>query len=174
MTIFYPDVANSEEWRSVVGYEGRYEVSDQGRVRSLPNTQRLTILILTPTYIKNGGYPVVNLTGGDGKQKVHRIHIMVLEAFVSLRPYPKANGRHLNDIPTDCRLANLEWGSSSDNKYDAVRNGKHVNAAKTQCKWGHEFNSYNTIYLKRGGRDCRECKNRRNRELDHRKRGVAA
>lgn len=172
MVLFYPDL--SEDWKAVIGYEGRYEVSDQGRVRSLPNYCHSTALVLAPAFAKTGGYPVVNLTGSQGKQRVHKVHILVLEAFVGPRPYPKANGRHLNDLVADCRLTNLEWGSSSDNKYDAVRNGRHINAAKTECKWGHEFTPENTICTARGHRACRECKNRRNRELDHRKRGVAA
>lgn len=67
----------NENWRAVVGYEGLYEVSDQGRVRSL-KFGKTRIL----KYGKAGaGYLVVNLCK-DGKHKLMYVHRLVAEAFI--------------------------------------------------------------------------------------------
>ena len=71
----------NEEWRDVVGYEGLYQVSDQGRVKSLERKGRRKERILKPGMDKDG-YLLVNLWVG-GKQKNHKVHI--LTAFLILR-----------------------------------------------------------------------------------------
>ena len=158
----------TEEWRPVVGYEGLYEISTQGNVRSLDHVQigadgvsRNWVGGVMSVKPGRNGYPRVNLTR-DGKQRLHNVHIMMLEAFVGPRPEPHWHGRHLNDVKTDNLIGNLAWGSPSDNNHDRVRNGKHPNANKTHCKRGHEFNSLNTRYHKRG-RTCRICESNRER-----------
>jgi len=154
---------DEEEWRPVKGYEGRYEVSSVGRVKSLariavaPNASGYRniperILSLTPA---GKGHRAVNLAleGVITRTLVHR---MVAEAFI-----PNPDGlpfvRHLNDVPNDNRVENLAWGTPSDNGYDAVRNGKNKNATKTHCPKGHEYNAENTYYNDNGWRSCRTC-----------------
>lgn len=161
--------ATHEEWRPIVGYEGLYEVSDLGRVKSLARKvlrQRegrrdhfITIpeRILRAVPMKRGGYPCVQLS----KRNVeihHRVHQLVLETFVGPKPRLDSEVRHLNDIPTDNRLVNLTWGTKSENMRDAVRNGGHANASKTHCKRGHEFTPENTAPNSGGGRRCRACR----------------
>ncbi len=122
-------------WKPVVGFEGIYEVSDTGLVRSLdrvityhlPCRSGETKVVgrfkrgreLKPTP-KDSGHLLVSLGRGTTP---HSVHSLVLEAFVGPRP-EGMNGLHRNDDPADNRLENLYWGTQSQNVSDAIRNGK--------------------------------------------------
>lgn len=95
-----------ENWKDIAGYEGRYQVSDMGRVRN--KTGR----ILSPA--KNSrGYQRVLLCK-DGKKKNHSVHRLVALAFVPIgREGLEVN--HINGIKTDNRAENLEWVTRSEN-----------------------------------------------------------
>lgn len=161
----------SENWRSVAGLEGLYEVSDLGSVRSLdrivryPDGRRSYLKpgrILRTSFNKDDGYFHVALYR-DGKCCYRGlVHVLVLETFVGPRP-PGLEARHLNGHGADNRLTNLAWGTSSENTHDLVRHGRHNNARKTHCKHGHEFTAANTYQHSRGGRQCRECHRRAGR-----------
>ena len=148
----------SENWRAVLGYEGTYEVSDLGRVRSLPRidaqggSRRLRYF--NPSRMDSWGHLGVKLRR-DGVTKSVYVHRLVLEAFVGPRPDGMV-ACHWNDIPDDNRLSNLRWGSKSDNGFDRVRNGRDPNANKSHCLRGHPFSPENTI-LRDSRRHCREC-----------------
>lgn len=112
-----------ERWKEIPGYPG-YEVSDQGNFRSyskssgqgnerrkFPRSRKATIY---------RGYRYIRLTS---RSKTMKASYFVLLAFVGQKP----NGmviRHLNDIKHDDRLANLKYGTHSENNFDAVRNGR--------------------------------------------------
>lgn len=112
-----------ERWLPVIGFEGIYEVSDQGRVRSLDRTvphghtgtRRAAGKYLSPV-IDSGGYPFVHL--GRRPQRRVRIHVLVLETFVGPRP-AGLYGLHGDDNKTNGRLSNLRWGTQSENISDA-------------------------------------------------------
>ena len=57
-------------------------------------------------------------------RKYFKVSHLVLFAFVGPKPFPEAQGRHLNDIKSDNSLENLEWGTQSQNMQDLKRNGK--------------------------------------------------
>ena len=147
------------EWRPVLGFEGHYEVSSDGRVRSLARvilksngaTQTIPERTLLAGCRDKNGYPTINL----GRKRT-RVHVVVLEAFVGPRP-PGAHGCHRDDDKENNTVANLYWGSRSDNMIDLVRNGNHHHANKTTCPGGHIYDEQNTIRY-RGRRYCRECK----------------
>jgi hypothetical protein len=115
-----------ELWAPVPGYEGSYEVSNLGGVRSL---SRITVNGGGAVRVVNGqplspfpdrdGYLQVNLS-----RRTHKVHRLVLQAFVGPCP-PGMECLHDNDVKTDNHLENLSWGTSSANKFDAVRNGRH-------------------------------------------------
>jgi hypothetical protein len=162
----------TENWRPVVGYEGRYEVSDQGRVKSLarlviksdgrhqPRTERILKQART-----RGGHMAVCLSNNG--QRVRLVHHLVLEAFVGPRPLGM-ECCHSNDTGHDNRLENLRWDTRHNNLLDQVRNGRHHSARKTHCKSGHKFSPENTRIRRCGARTCRQC------EIDRHARKKAA
>ena len=163
---------------SVPGWEGKYEVSDHGRVRSKarlvasrwPSYQRPvreSILMACPN---SWGYPQVRLCDAD-VTRVARVHRLVLEAFIG--PCPAGmEACHEDDDPTNNTLANLRWDTPSENQFDRVRRGTHHNAAKDECLRGHPFDSINTYIGPDGKRQCRACRSIR-RDLRNRKKETA-
>ena len=148
-----------EIWKPVVGYEGTYEVSNRGRVRSIDriNYRGVKLKGVELTQFRTPhGYVRVGLCK-FGKTRTTLVHPLVLEAFVGPRP-EGSDCRHLNDKPDDNRVENLAWGSRSQNQYDSVRNGSHINARKVRCIRGHEFAGGN-LYIapKTGKRQCKRC-----------------
>lgn len=117
----------SEEWRAVPGYEGFYEVSDQGRVRSLSRAWKSRYAVtmfpgrILAQAIKRNGYPVVSLSKNNSA-KQFLVHRLVLIAFVGPQP-TDMEACHENGIRTDARAANLRWDSRSANHQDKHRHG---------------------------------------------------
>lgn len=150
----------SERWRPIPGFEGSYEASDLGRVRSLDRW--VNGVHIPGVYMK--GYPDSNgriqvTLRKNGKAYHRRVHILVLEAFVGPPP-PGMVGCHWDDDRSNNRLPNLRWATRTDNNDDCVRNGHHFNASKTHCKHGHPFDKNTRVYTKKNGRRvrvCREC-----------------
>ena len=102
-----------EEWRDIRGYEGLYQVSNLGRVKSLKDRYgNYREKILTPG--NNRGYLQVNLYK-DGKRKTYRVHKLVAEVFIdNSNDYKEIN--HKDEDKTNNRVENLEW---CDRKYNA-------------------------------------------------------
>lgn len=106
-----------EQWRDVVGFEGSYQVSSIGRVRSLTRTiedrngmVRLRVgQVLRPAPSKSGHLSVVL-----GRGNTRQVHTLVLQAFRGLSKDGE-EGLHINHIPSDNRLKNLKWGTRSEN-----------------------------------------------------------
>lgn len=116
-----------EQWRPVVGYERAYEVSDQGRVRSVDRLVRANsgwrntgVRYFTPSSSgKNKKYKRVLLRNPDKQRPVHQL---VLEAFVGPRP-ENCEVRHLDGDPSNNRLDNLAWGTKAENQADKIKHG---------------------------------------------------
>lgn len=157
-----PSQIRETKWRPVVGYEGCYEVSDDGRVVSLHGKTRPAGHLMALTPMKSGGYPSVGLCVG-GVRKQHKVHHLVADAFIGRRPEGLIV-RHLNGDPTDNRVENLRYGTLSENTRDSLAHGTQANARKTHCIHGHEFTEENTMWVDRKsgrspglGRICRSC-----------------
>ena len=112
-----------EEWRPVGGFEGQYEVSSLGRVKSLPKVvSRGRGPFVTKERIIGGrsrcaGYPIVHIGA-----KCRYIHALVLEAFVGPRP-SDFEACHNNGDRTDNRAENLRWDTPSANQNDRAKHG---------------------------------------------------
>lgn len=123
----------TESWRPVSGYEGLYEVSDRGNVRSLdrvvPNGQSKISLkgkMLRPG-IRNGKYKVVALSK-NGRPRMFDVHVLVLTEFCG--PRPKVDGqrveaRHLDGDSTNNCISNLAWGTAKENSEDKIRHKRN-------------------------------------------------
>lgn len=160
---------STEEWRPVVGYEGAYEVSSIGRVRSLDRE----ILGRWGPHIRRGHFLRPH-TDKDGYQRVRPslhgearaapVHRLVLLAFVG--PQPEGHvALHRDGNPSNNVVSNLTWGTYSDNAFDAVSHGTHRQTRKTHCPHNHPYTPENTIistnWNGRPGRKCRTCKRKR-------------
>lgn len=97
-----------EEWRSVIDYEGLYEVSSCGQIKSLRKGA-----LLTPHKIN--GYYVVRLCK-NGKMKNHKVHRLVAIAFIP-NPENKAFVDHIDTNRSNNRVENLRWVTRQEN-YD--------------------------------------------------------
>lgn len=149
-----------ERWLPVIGYEGSYEVSDFGRVRSLDRINSrghsLTGRVLSPCP-NTSGHLQVPISAGC-IQRLFQVHRLVLTAFVG--PCPAGmEGCHWNGDPTDNRAANLRWDTQSANTLDSIRHGTHPQAGKTHCLQGHSYSGENLYIRPKGdGRGCKECR----------------
>lgn len=154
-----------ERWQPVLGYEGCYEVSDHGRVRSLDRWTRCGPgdhgrklqkgRILTPTISKRDGRRRVTLSV-DNQKKLRVIAPMVLEAFAGPRPSPDIDGCHSDGNPANDVLSNLRWDTRRGNYDDSLRHGTNFRANQTHCKRGHELVAPN-LAERQQGRSCRAC-----------------
>jgi hypothetical protein len=156
----------TEQWRAIPGYEGYYEASSIGRVRSVARSVaavrggKTVIWNLKSKNIRPRsklGYSQVTLSVA-AVHRHFRVHRLVLESFVG--PCPDGmEALHANDIRDDNRLENLRWGTRTENLHDMVRNGNHHGAKKTNCKRGHPFVGENVKPQSSSGqgRACREC-----------------
>jgi len=111
-----------EIWKLVPGYNGGYEVSNQGRVRSFKRSTQGRIL-------RPGRMPSGHLSVALGRGNSQCVHKLVLLTFNGPAP-DKYECRHLNGNPADNRLANLCWGTRSENILDAVGHGTWMTPAR--------------------------------------------
>lgn len=131
--VFSPEELAAEEWRGVVGWEGAYQVSDLGRVRSLDRYDKRGVWrkgrILKPGVNVKSGYFYVNLCGID-RPPSQNVHDLVLRAFVGSPPegYECCHG---DGVRQNNRLKNLRWGTHHDNVQDAIRHGTMGISAET-------------------------------------------
>jgi hypothetical protein len=153
-----------ERWLPLPGYEGFYEVSDLGRVRShrrRGSSGRLKRFYMDP----KDGYACLVLYARNEPGRRARVHVLVAQAFLGPRP----DGYfvcHRDGDPANNRLENLYYGTPSDNVRDTMRHGRHWQVQKTHCPRGHPYSPENTrIWGPTGNhRKCRACERVRREE----------
>lgn len=133
-----------EIWKDIPGFEGQYQVSNLGRVKSLARYARLKHWsgtesmrkvherILRPGKSKSGH---VSVAIGKGNSRL--VHQLVLEAFVGECP-ENHEVLHLNHVPNDNRLENLKYGTRSENMkmdYEVGTRKVHPNFNR----WGYRY-----------------------------------
>lgn len=124
-----------EHWRNIKGYEGLYQVSDLGRVRSFnPHNgnrgglekrydlpRRRNIPMITNIFWSDKGYGFSTLYY-KGVARKYPIHRLVAQAFIG-NPEGKPQINHKNGIKSDNSSKNLEWCTASENMKHAYRTG---------------------------------------------------
>lgn len=121
-----------EIWKSVDGFEGRYEVSDRGRVRSLGQEvacgfggkgQRK----VKGRVLKEGRSTSGHCSVAVGKGNTKMVHILVCEAFHGPKPSSLHEVLHLDHNPAHNHKNNLRWGTRSENLRHDYQNGSREN-----------------------------------------------
>lgn len=117
-----------EVWKDAVGYEGLYQVSNLGSVRSLDKwieRNKGSYIkkgkLMTPQLEKNGYY-VVRLWDKNGKRTTLGIHRLVAMTFIS-NPENKPEVNHKDLDKSNNTVNNLEWSTRSENMKHATKNG---------------------------------------------------
>lgn len=109
-----------ETWKDVIGYEGIYQVSDLGNLRSLNYKRTGKIQLLKPARDNKGYLRTAFMK--DGNLKTIKVHRIVAQTFLGIsKDYPQVN--HINGIKHDNRLENLEWCNNSQNQIHAINLG---------------------------------------------------
>lgn len=110
-----------EKWVDVKGYEGMYQVSNEGNIRSIKNEPK----IMRP-HLDTKGYHRQSFYK-DGKSTTIKYHRLVAQHFIP-NPENKPQVNHINGIKTDNRVENLEWMTNDENmhhsKINKLRIGK--------------------------------------------------
>jgi hypothetical protein len=125
-----------EQWKDIAGFEGRYQVSDLGRVKSLAHPQRyvlrngqehyrMTREKIIAQQNNNSGYPLVHLHL-DNKRTAVTVHTLVAEAFVE--PLEGETVNHIDGVKTNNAASNLEWATYTENHNHAVETGLNKQA----------------------------------------------
>lgn len=150
----YSDLPD-ETWLPVPGFEGFYDVSDLGRVRSLPRQRtRGCILKQHPVGVDRRMQVTLSREGAVSSKMVHRL---VGEAF--LGPMPEGlETRHLDGNCRNNAAYNLKYGTHAENMADQILHGTNWNANKTHCPKKHPYEGGNLYVIpSSGGRICRTC-----------------
>lgn len=123
---------DGELWMDIHGYEGLYQVSTKGRVKSLSykNTGDEKLFV---EKLDTRGYVQVMLTK-DKLNRTYLLHRLVAQAFIS-NPENKPQINHINGIRTDNRLENLEWVTNRENCSHGAKLRGEKTSAYTGVSW---------------------------------------
>ena len=129
---------SDERWLPVVEWEGLYEVSDMGRVRSLARKSSFSTRIYPRAQVApilgSRGYMVVNLSG-KGVRRQFFLHKLVLTAFNGARPFGM-QACHNDGNRANCALVNLRWDTPKANHADKRLHGTQQTGARgTRAKF---------------------------------------
>lgn len=167
LAVFEKAHTPKELWLPVIGFEGSYEVSDQGRVRSLgriirngDSTRRVKGMLLEGS-ADRGGHLRVHLRSSDARTQVY-VHRLVLRSFVG--PCPDGmEGCHNDGNPANNSLSNLRWDTQSGNQRDRELHGTNHERNKTHCPRNHPLEAPNLVPWpeRQGWRLCLACRRAR-------------
>lgn len=139
------------ELRPVVGHEGSYEVSSDGRVFSVTRFVRHTSGASKRwpgremrLKVESNGYLRVALSA-NGKPRLESVHRLVCAAFHGAPPSGSMHVNHKNGVKHDNRAENLEWVSASDNELHSYRMLGKKNAANMTGKFGAAHNRSSAV-----------------------------
>ncbi len=136
-----------EIWKNIIGYEGLYQVSNYGRIKSLKRTinlknnysKRKNIL---KTFI-NHGYIQIGLCK-NGKCVTKKVHRIVAEAFIT-NPYNKPCVNHIDGNKENNCVNNLEWCSYKENSIHYVKNFSKDRYSNIKSKKVYQYDINNTF-----------------------------
>lgn len=113
-----------ELWKNIEGYEGKYQISNKGNVKSLIDNKGNSRELIRKLRVGKQGYYYVNLFIGC-KSKSKKIHRLVAEHFID-NPHNKPCVNHIDGNKLNNNVDNLEWCTCSENSKHAVKHGLMV------------------------------------------------
>lgn len=122
-----------EIWKDIEGFEGLYQISNMGRVKSLPRqiaSRYIPKERILSTIISTQGYPYANFCR-DGIVKRMKLHRLVAKAFIP-NPDNKPDINHIDAVRHNNEASNLEWCTKSENGLHAYRMGLNKGSRKTK------------------------------------------
>lgn len=142
-------------WKDIVGYEGLYQISNDGEVKSVARrsskysnkgtitTRIIKLRILKPSTTR--GYFHISLSK-NGISRKKMIHRLVAETFIENINKPEVN--HINGIKTDNRVENLEWCTRKENARHAKENGLY-NSEKGVDRYNVRFGEKEVLEIRK-------------------------
>ena len=133
-----------EIWKNIVGYEGKYQISNLGRVKSLKDRYGYRERILKPSTNKRGYKKVVLVKVGE-KRKTFLVHRLVAEAFIP-NPNNYSEVNHKDENPSNNNVDNLEWctrkyninyGTAIERATEKKKGYKHSEETKLKISKNH-------------------------------------
>lgn len=157
---------NNEEWKNIEGYEGLYQVSNLGRIKSLARNTRnghcKKDKILKIRIDKNG-YCTIDLYK-NSKRKQYKIHRLVANEFI-YNKYNKPQINHIDGNKKNNEVSNLEWCNNSENMKHAYKNNLRLTKKVLQYdlnsnfirEWNNatEVSKYYKVHVSRIERCCK-------------------
>lgn len=158
----------TEIWKDIPGFEGYYQASSSGNIRSLSrrivqsngNEYQFTGRILKPFVVKRFGNPSYKqyTLWKDGVRRVAFGRKLVAETFLGPRPEGMEVCHNMPNSSLDDSVKNLRYDTHYNNMQDIKRHKTHNNSIKTHCPRGHNFTDKNTKIVNHGrGRTCTAC-----------------
>ena len=159
---------DAEQWAAIKGWEGLYEVSNHGQVRSLPRYRTKGRILRHGT--THNGYLTVTFSA-NGRREARTLHRVVAEAFIG----PKPDGMHTCHIDGDKlnnAATNLRYATPAENEADKRKHGTQHNVNKTHCPAGHPYSGDTLVGRGDGGRRCKTCHREQQQARRLRARGI--
>jgi hypothetical protein len=130
----------NEFWKDVIGYEGLYQVSNLGNIKSLRRNKLMTI------FLDRKDYKIVSLSKNAIK-KTFRVHQLVAMAFLNHVPNKTMDKviDHINDVKTDNRLENLQIITQRENS--CKTQGRYTSKYKGVCWYSRDKRWVSRIYI---------------------------
>lgn len=132
-----------EIWKDIPGYEGHYQASNCGNIRSLNYMGHKGNVRVLKNHFTYDGYPIVPLMLNKTKKTI-AVHILVAKTFID-NPNNKPQVNHIDGVKTNNCISNLEWVTCKENVQHSIKTGLR-NSKNRKYLHGDEHYASKTIY----------------------------